>query len=567
MRSLLPSLSPLLRPLLAAVALPLAACAGSATPPPNTAQGAPAGAEATPGAQPPPPQGDVFAVQGTLKDEQLPLLKPVAFDPKASAYPPAPAGLPPPPATCDAFVKRAPVAAPACADKESALAALDGALAEADPAKRDGRLLGLEKCAGLEVGLVRALRAELAPVECGDAIDAPVLQTPPAGLGGDVAHVLLGQTAAARLARTALTPPKMKPPYEMKRVLEHTKGPLLTWITDQARAIEDLGRLGVQLPFYARGIVAIEAGMADLRLVEAVRNAPLPDPMQKDEELRNVYYGALDQALDPFKTRGRDAALVGLRELASVGILEDRRVESARAMLSRLYGGRRVDALDGLLVPPLPAAAPGSLEERLAAALPTFYAGRLLAPDAATRPATLRALLGRGVPLQQRAALKQAELSPELRVLYARARLELGRTYWRAVDFDQVVALLNPWPHGVERPAEGTFLLALGLGLRNGPEDAAIMMLRAPLTALGLGEVTALDWVARSKPASPHAGMAAFDAAMLKQLAAPQGADAAYWREVAARYREAKALLSGAEAQAAEERAKAAEETAKAIQQ
>jgi hypothetical protein len=91
------------------------------------------------------------------------------------------------------------------------------------------------------------------------------------------------------------------------------------------------------------------------------------------------------------------------------------------------------------------------------------------------------------------------------------------------------------------------------------------MMLRAPLTALGLGEVTALDWVARSKPASPHAGPAAFDAALIKQLAAPQGADAAYWKDVAARFREAKSLLSGADARAAEDRARAAEETAKAI--
>lgn len=566
MRSHLPL--PLLRPLLAAiVALPLVACGGSPGPGPRTAQDVPAeGAPAQAGGQPAPPQGDVFAVKGTLKDEVIPLLKPVAFDPKAAAYPPAPIGLPPAPAACDAFVKRAPVAAPACADRESALAALDGALGEADAGKRDARLAGLEKCAGLEVGLVRALRAETAPVECADVVHAPVLQAPPAGLGGEVAHVLLGHTVAARLARTAQTPPKMSPPYEKKRVVEFTKGPLFTWITEQARAIEDLGRLGVQLPFYARGVVAVEAGMAYMRLVEAVRNAPLPDPMQKDEEVRNLYYGALDQSLEPLKTRGRDAALLGLLELSSVGILKDRRVEAARATLSRLYGGRRIDALDGLLVPPLPAASPASVEERLAAALPTFYAGRLLPPDAATRPGTLRAMLERGVPLPHRAALKQAELSPQVRVLYARARLDLGRLYWRAVDFDQVVALLHPWPHGVERPQEGTLLLALGLGLRNGPENAAMMMLRAPLTALGLGDVTALDWVARSKPASPHAGVAAFDAAMIKQLAAPQGADAAYWRDVAARYREAKALLSGAEAQAAEERARAAEETAKAIQ-
>ncbi len=555
----------ILRSMLAvATALSVTACGAAATtPPPNTGGAAPPAD--TPTAPPPPPAGDPFAVNGTLKDEALPLLKPAPFDAKAAVYPPAPIGLPPAPGGCDAFAKRAPVAAPACADRAAALAALDGALSEADAGKRDARLAGVEACAGIEAGLVRALRAELAPTECADALHEPILKAPPAGLGGDSYHVLLGQTIAARLARTALEPPRMTPPYDKKRVLEFTKGPLATWMTDQARAIEDLGRLGVQLPFYAKGIVAVEAGMADMRLVEAVRASPLPESMAKDEDVKNVYYSMLDQALEPWKTRGRDAALVGLRELSSVGVVSDRRVDAARAMLSRLYGGRRIDALDALMLPPAPAAPPASVEERLAAALPTYYAGRLLPPDAGVRPATLRAMLARGVPLPQRAALKGAELPPEVRELYARARIDLGRAYWRAVDFDQAAALLTPWPFGVERSPEATFLLAIALGLRNGPEDAALMMRRAPLAALGLGEITALDWVARSKPASPYAGAAAFDAALIKQLSAPQGADAAYWTDVAARYREARGLLTGAAAQAADDRAKAADEIAKAI--
>ena len=557
---------PILRPLLAVLcALPLAACAASPAPGPAAPSGPQASGDA-PLVQPPPPQGDVFAVSGTLHDESFPLLKPIAFDPKASAFPPAPAGLPPPPAACDAFVKRAPAKAPACADRQSALAALDAALAETDAGQRDARLAGLEACAGLEAGLARALRSDLAPVECADALNAPVLQSPPAGLGGEVAQVLLGQALAARLARTAQQPPKMQPPYDKKRVEEFTKGPLFGWVTDQARAIEDLSRVGVELRLYARGLVGVGAGLAYLRLVDAVRNAPLPDGIQKVEEARNLYYGTLDQFLDPWKSRGRDASLVGLRDMATVGALRDRRVDAARAMLSRLYGGRRIDALDQLLLPPAPAATPSSVEERLAAALPTWYAGRLLPADLAAKPGTLRALLGRGVPLEHRAALREAKLDPEARALYARARLELGRLYWRAVDFDQAAALLEAWPEGSERPPEATFLLALALGLRNGPEDAAMMMRRAPLTALGLGELNALDWVARTKPASPHAGLAAYDAALIKQLSAPQGADAAYFRDIAARFREAKPLLTGAAAEEAEAHARAAEETAKAIQ-
>ncbi|WP_437816256.1 hypothetical protein [Sorangium sp. So ce1078] len=550
--------------LAAAMGLSLAACA-AAPPPAAHAPVPPGDARAATPPPPPLPENEAFAVHGTLKDEFLPLLKQAPFNPKAALVPPAPAGVPAPPGACEAFARRAPVApAQPCGDAQGALDALDAALVEEDPAKRDARLAGVEACAGLEAGLARALRAELAPVACGDAIAVPYLEAPPAALKGDLYQVLLGLTLSARLARTATEPPALRPPYDVQRVLAFTKGPLFTWVTDQARAIEDLGRLGVELPFYAKGIVAVESGRADMRLVEAVRSAPLPDAMRKDAELGNVYYAELDQLLEPWKSRGRDAALVGLRELSSVGVLRDARVEGARAMLSRLYGGRRVDALDALELPPLPAAAPSSGVERLAARLPTYYAGRLIPSEMAARPELLRILLGRGVPLQHRAALRAAQLSPEARLLYARARLELGRLYWRAVDFDQATALLSAWPEGTPRPPEATMLLALALGLRNGPEDAALMMRRAPLTGLGLGDLAALDWVARAKPASLYAGIAAYDAALIKQLAAPQGADPSYWTDVAARFREAQALLTGPQAKAAEERARAAEEIGRA---
>ncbi|WP_437992826.1 hypothetical protein [Sorangium sp. So ce145] len=551
--------------LAAALGLSLAACAGAPPPAPNAPVSPGDGRPATPPPAPL-PEEEAFAVHGTLKDEWLPILKPAPFDPKAALVPPAPAGVPAAPRACEAFVRRAAVApAQPCGDAQGAIEALDAALAEDDAAKRDARLAGAEACAGLEAGLARALRAELAPITCGDAIAAPLLEAPPAALRGDLYQVLLGLTLSARLARTATEPPTLRPPYDVQRVLAFTKGPLFAWVTEQARAIEDLGRRGVELPFYAKGIVAVESGRADMRLVEAVRSAPLPDAMRKDAELANVYYGELDQLLDPWKARGRDAALVGLRELSSVGVLRDARVDGAREMLSRLYGGRRVDALDALELPPLPAGAPpSSAVERLAARLPTYYAGRLIAPEAAARPELLRVLLDRGVPLQHRAALRAAQLSPESRLLYARARLELGRLYWRAVDFDQATALLAAWPKDTPRPAEATALLAVALGLRNGPEDAALMMRRAPLAGLGLGDLAALDWVARAKPASAYAGIAAYDAALIKQIAAPQGAEASYWSDVAARFREAQALLTGPLSKSAEERARAADEIARA---
>jgi hypothetical protein len=177
----------------------------------------------------------------------------------------------------------------------------------------------------------------------------------------------------------------------------------------------------------------------------------------------------------------------------------------------------------------------------------------------------LRVLLERGVPLQHRIALKSAELSPDARRLYARARLELGRIYLRALDFDQAAALLSALP-AAERTPEDAFFLALATALRNGPEDAAVMVRNAPVPMLGMGQVGDLDAIARAPQKGPLAGPAAFDAALIKQITAPAGANAAFFLDVAARYREAAKLLGDpAQRALAEDRAKAAEATAKAI--
>jgi hypothetical protein len=235
-------------------------------------------------------------------------------------------------------------------------------------------------------------------------------------------------------------------------------------------------------------------------------------------------------------------------------------------MLSRLYGGRRIDALDMLLLPPLPRAAPASLEERLAARLPTLYAGLLLDEQAAGHPGTLRQLVERGVPLPQRAALRKIDLSPEARALFARARLDLGRLYWRAVDFDQAAALAAS-SRTAAPSDDATFTLALALALRGGPDDASDMMRKAP-RALPTAHTAALDAAAALSPRSAHAGLAAYDAALLHQLGAPEGADPAYWNDVAARFRAAAGLLTDqAQRVLAEDHAKAAEELARAITQ
>jgi hypothetical protein len=558
----------LLSPLLA---LAVTACAapGVEAPPPATPS------NAAPQAK---PQGgpDPLVIEGPVREEWMPLLKPVAVDPGKSKLLAPPAGLAPVPSTCDAYAARKPSSKVACADAPAALAALDAALSQASgyqPAdrpgavrddQRDAALADLEACAGLPPGVARAIRAELAPPECGEVIVEPFLKAPPPSTNGIVYGAMLGHAVSARLARAAQNPPKLAPPHDRARVLEFVKGPMRSWFEQQALAIETISQAAAELPSYAKGIAAIEAGIADLRLVEAARGAPIPDEFKKDKELENAYYGSLDTWLDPRKDRGRDAALVGLRELALAGVIHDARVDRARTLLSRLYGGRRIDALDTLLLPALPKAAPASVEEKLAAKLPTLFAGILLDEQAASRPGTLRAFLEKGVPLPQRMALKKAQLAPDASLLYARAHLELGRLYWRGVDFDQAAALASA-ARAAAPSDDASFALALALALRGGPEDAADMMRKAP-RALPAPHTAGLDFVASQNPRGAHAGLAAFDAAVIHQLGAPEGANAAYWNEVAQRYHSAATLLTDpAQRAAAEDRAKAAEAVARAV--
>src|SRR5262249_21664728 len=142
-------------------------CAAAPVPP---ASGPEAAAGPLPG-KAPPPSAAVFAVEGPVREEWLPLLKPAAVDPAKAKLLAPPPGLAPVPPACDAFVARkgggpAPKPPAACSAPAAALAALDAALARPTPDQRDAALVELDTCAGLPPGVARAIRAELAPVAC-----------------------------------------------------------------------------------------------------------------------------------------------------------------------------------------------------------------------------------------------------------------------------------------------------------------------------------------------------------------------------------------------------------------
>lgn len=552
---------------------------GTTTPHPDASASATPTSSASAGPEGfiPPPTGDPFALEGLIREEWLPLLSGPAPTFADVVFPTTPKNVPaPPPNECNAWVtrgqnvkvKRAP-----CSDKAAALDLLDKAMANADPASRDEQLAIIESCEGFDAGVIRALRIDLGPAECGDAMAEPLLVEKPGApkpqgkreIPGAIHHTLVGQALAARLLRTVQDPPKLDPPYTKDRVTTFTKGPLFTWFTDQAKAVEELSKMAAELSYYGKGIAAIAAGTADLKLVEAVREAPLPDEFRSNPDALNDYYSNLDQALEPRKTRGRDAALVGMKEMAHAGIIRDERTDIARGLLAKMYGGRRVDGLDVLRVGPDHPLGAGTMNARLAATLPTFFVGALMDPAAATDPAVLENLRERGVPTAFRVALKDAKLDDAAAIHYAHARLRMGLRYWRAVDFDACAALLTKIGHDKLKP-EDRLDLGLALALRNGPDDVAVLMLKAGVMPPEFGKVAALDAIALDEKSEGMRGFAAYDGAVITQLTIPRNNDGQAWSAVGKRYAAAIPLITDpALSRDAQSRARAADETAKAL--
>ena len=583
LRAVIPPSSSKRRHLLGLASLPLVLALGACTPevqPVTPGQPGPtttAVVSAAPTAKPAAPKVDVYAPQGPFGEEVFVAVAEAPLAKGALTLEKAPAGVTKAPAVCAEYAKNKATEVPACGDRQTALAALDKALALATPGAdgsapaeaavkaRDAALAALEGCAGVPAGVIRALRADLLPAACGDVLAEPILKAPPKELRADVHEALFGMALAARLSRAGGAFPVLAAPFTKERVEKHVKGPIATWMKDVATALQAMSDSASKLHNYGGAIAAVAAGVADLALVEAVRGAPIPDDMAKDEERRNIYYASLDEQLEPRKRRGRDAALVGLLKFAEVGAIHDARVREARRLLSKLYGGRRIDALDRLMVPAAPAPGAASVEERLAARLPTFYSGLLLDSKGVTQAGVLAGLANQGLPLAHRQALRATPPSGDLAPHVARAHLSLGQLYWRAVDFEEAAKAMSLVP-AASRSPETKLLAALAIGLRGGPKDAAEMMVKLPLGMNLPGQRAALD--ALSAEGTPMSGPASFDSGYLMEIAAPERADGVYFRSIAKRYRAAVDLLTDPKQKAeASERAASAEAIAGEIKQ
>ncbi len=477
---------------------------------------------------------------------------PAADAAKASGLGALPRGVPAAPETCAAYRGGAPTTCPS-GDFNERLAA---ALGESELA-RDQSLRCLETAQEAPVGLIRALRADLAPRGCADVVVGEDATVP--GATRDVADALVALGVGARLYRSMRDAPLPRPPFSKDQFLKHFKEVLSPWMADQAHAVETLSRLGPRLNGYAKAVVALEAGLADMRFVGVARAIELPAEMKADAEVRETYLVALEQALELRVTRGRDAALVGLGELSRLGITSDARLKDARQLLSELYAGRRIDALDKLQLPPLSALDTATPALKIAARLPAFYAQKLDASPKLDDPKLLRARLEQGVPPAVWLASPQAPPAPELVALSQRGLFQLGQTYFWAEAFARAAALPPLQDSGSE------LISAVAKVLARGPRNAAAMMLGPPMLPADLRDTSALDALAGRK--TPDAGRAEFDAAYVRGLAPPAN-DPAFWKDQAARYQRAQKKLEGKEAKAAAgELTKAAQDTEKALRQ
>ncbi|MCA9591600.1 MAG: hypothetical protein KC657_40165 [Myxococcales bacterium] len=482
--------------------------------------------------------------------------------------------IPPAPAKCAAYAKRKADGA-ACRDgKPPIYRALDSALEKKDDAARDGALVAAEACRS--DGLITALRAELAPPECADAIVEPWLaKHTPAGAAG---HALVGLAVSGKLARTAERPPRFTGAKDRAAIKKFLAGPFGAWITEQARAIEALSLIASKLSGYGRGIAAVEAGVADMRLVEVARAAEIPDAWKADEEIRSVYYAALDAALEPRKVRGRSAALAGLQELALEGVAESGRVTRAHALLGKMFAGRRIDALRALHLPDAPRGdcEPGSpmcaSEDggyTTLSSVPTFYAEQLLGDAVVGHPLAYLPLLQGAPPAYVRAFSNEAKApaDPRTRFAYARARLALGLVTWRGVDFDQAALWASKVGDKAAESEKAKAIVALALALGRGPDGAAAMMASrsrcaggdwgadgakcGPAPELELMHVDALDALAKTATDARTRADADFNAALLLWISTPPccGATTAkYFGGVAERFGRAAAAFGGGSA-------------------
>ena len=108
--------------------------------------------------------------------------------------------------------------------------------------------------------------------------------------------------------------PDYKGAGSKEAVLKHIKGPVMDWIKKKRPAIEKaqdeyLKIVELQPTPPPRWVIAAGSQVGGLwgKFVKEFRAAPIPADIKKDIELRNAYYGGLDEASEPDKLKAKAA--------------------------------------------------------------------------------------------------------------------------------------------------------------------------------------------------------------------------------------------------------------------
>jgi hypothetical protein len=226
-----------------------------------------------------------------------------------------------------------------------------------------------------------------------------------------------------------------------------------------------------------------------------------------------------------------------------VKLTEDTLLSDLERMRRRSNG---LGVADYLRLPPRLARIPASPEQRLAAALPTWYAGALLDPALAADPAFVAVMAVRGLPIAFRRALRAVAPSAVTLGAETRFRFELIQYLLRPADIDEAIALSSRWrPLAVDAAEEedATFYLATALSLRGGGMDGEDMFPEPPPqarpAAFTMGNIEPLEVFLSRSPASPLADLALWNAAAFFERFAWRRHEPSFYLEAADRYREA----------------------------
>ncbi|HMJ56023.1 MAG TPA: tetratricopeptide repeat protein [Polyangiaceae bacterium] len=108
--------------------------------------------------------------------------------------------------------------------------------------------------------------------------------------------------------------PDYKGPGNKEAVLKHIKGPVIDWMKKKRPAIEAAQAEYIKIVQLQpvpppRWVIAAGSQVGGLwgNFVREFRAAPIPTEIKKDTELRNAYYGALDEASEPDKLKAKGA--------------------------------------------------------------------------------------------------------------------------------------------------------------------------------------------------------------------------------------------------------------------